>query len=225
MHTRAAVAIPPQQPQPHSFLTSVPSLAGAHVGLPAVFGTPHAAFGAAADASINVASGREGEAPAVNADHNHGRDVSWHEYQRVCTNENALMENVETLKALVLQLAAQLNQAQGELQLIERSSISHHPPHYLPSDTDSHESTKSAPPAISKAKSCAGTDTVKEADASEKELLEVIARKDRVIDVLQRRLATQHKQFHALLDHLAREKDTIIERLAMELDTATRRTR
>lgn len=183
---------------PSSFMASMTFMDEAQPRFPVVYNSP---------SGVNALPEARFPAGAVNASQSatgSGGGVSWREYRRVCANERTLAENVETLKALALQLAAQLSKAQEEVQLLERSSSSATRP-LLPTASDEMgrwETSKS----------------LDEGEAVRKELLDVIARKDRTIDALQQRHARQMKHFHTLLDDLTQDKDATIARLAMELD-------
>ncbi|KPI85037.1 hypothetical protein ABL78_5921 [Leptomonas seymouri] len=146
---------------------------------------------------------------------------SWIEYQRACANEKVLMENVETLKALVLQLAAQLNQAQEGLQLIEQSSST---PSSSQKKNPNSATLSSSPTGGTNANCAKEADLAKEVETVRRDLLCVIAHKDRIINGLQQRLIEREEHFYKLFEVMTKEKDATIERLATDLDHARRST-
>lgn len=191
------------------FMASISFANDTRASLPAVFGS------AAGVTVLPVARSTGGTvAGSSSADNGLGSTVSWQEYHRVCTNEQTLTDNVATLKALVLQLAAQLSQAQEELHLLERSVSSPATPSRAGGEASPQlcrESRRPSSPGVE--------DAAKTPEAARQELMDIIARKDRTIYALQQQLSRQSTRFNAELDELARVKNAMIEELALELDT------
>ncbi|KPA81591.1 hypothetical protein ABB37_03927 [Leptomonas pyrrhocoris] len=221
MYTHIAVAAAQgvtNVPLTSTFLSSAPAIGRAQVSLPAVFSTPIATH--ASDQLSRDALG-DGAPLVEDGVSTPARDVSWQEYQRVCANEATLRENVETLKALALQLAVQLNRSQEEVQLLTRSSSTLQLPRKAVQDSAADPETTAGDAMTRNAKE---KKAVVEAETAKQELFDVVAHKDRIINALQQRLATQETRFCTLIDDLVREKDATIERLAVELDLAKRLT-
>lgn len=137
--------------------------------------------------------------------------VSYAEYQRVRANEAALGENMETLKALVLQLAGQLHQANEALQLLERCSA-----RPLSTRTENHTSNATKSTAAGSAPAALPVPLNTERRAQQ----DLLERKDAVIEALRQQLRDQERDSIATLQEVAREKNAMIERLALDLDDA-----
>jgi hypothetical protein len=215
MHSHIAIA-PPQitrggSPDLRFFPSAPPVEVGQRSPLPSI------TFSALSNPAMlewtrQTTSGGEAPVATSSTTASTTRSVSLEEYQRVCANEQTLAGNVETLKALVMQMAAQLSQAQAEVQLLHRSASPCTVPCDVPADRADRAKSEASPNA----------NLLREIEAAKRELLDVIVSKDKAIDALQHRLAAQSKQFYALLDDVTRTKDAIIARLALELDEAKR---
>lgn len=134
------------------------------------------------------------------------------EYERVVTNNRLLSYNIDTLKGLTLQLAAQLNDVQAELRLWKSSST-------LPADPTSAAGSK-LPPTCNSGYMMAQRTSVETADAERLKVAEiVIQQQEAMIQALQSQLRRHENESMAHQSFMLSRKNEVIEQLVLQIES------
>lgn len=138
--------------------------------------------------------------------------VTLAEYERVVTNNRLLSYNIDTLKGLTLQLAAQLNDVQAELRLWKSSST-------LPADPTSAAGSK-LPPTCNSGYMMAQRTSVETADAERLKVAEiVIQQQEAMIQALQSQLRRHENESMAHQSFVLSRKNEVIEQLVLQIES------